>query len=281
MPQFYNYPLLEKSYLSLKKDLDSSFLSPSITKTADSYFHIIKALQSCFSSEDFSHFPQEWNKFEPIFETYKINPVALGNILNDSNLDPYTFKDYFNFITLAQESISLSLFDLFFNELSYFNQVKSDTPAFFIFSHWLNKPHKTISTYIDNLTQEHIDSLQYFNNQPELEYFIDKIVLLSKATLDDRDFDTLQYYNFNLSNLGKIEQKEIVIDTALKGNTINIPEQFIDYIKYSIKKFEKDSSKKQSVLEIKELNNFLKNYEMYKLRKLLPVKYMKLKTNKI
>lgn len=281
MLHFENYNLLEKSYYSLLEELDSPVLAPSITKTADSYFNFIKALHNGFETQDFSNVLSEWNKFDSIFESNKINPVVLGNILNESNLDYSTFKTYLNFVTLAQEFISLTLFDLFFNDINSFNQVKENLPTFFIFSHWLNKPHKTISEYMNGLTQEHIDSLQYFNSQPELEFFIDKIILLSKSSIDDRDFDNLQYYNFNMTNLHLIERKQIIMDTALKGNTVSIPEQFIDYVKYSIAKFQKDPNKRQSVLEVKDLHEFLQNYEMYKLEKLFPVKHIKLKTNKI
>lgn len=278
------FPALKQSYLTLLEDLDSPILPYSITKLADHYFNFLDGLHTAFKSNEFKQVPQFWKQFESTYESQKINSLELANMLQQRNLEYSILKSYLKFLIEVQETISASLLEHFIYDLKHHNAVKESLPPFFLFINWLDnseKAEKTLITYFNLFSQEHINSLSYFNNVPQLEYFIDKLFLLPKNLDNDRAFDNTQYDNFNTTNLFSLNKKELVFDSVLKNNSISIPEQFIDYITYCISKFKQDIIKSQSFLESKEFKEFLKSYEKQKMEFLFPAKNLKLKTVKI
>lgn len=282
-PIINKFPALKQSYLSLLEDLDSPILPYSITKLADNYFDFLESIHTAFKTDKFEDVYQSWVKFEQIYESQKINSLELANILHQNNLEYIILKSYLKFIIEVQETIASSFLEHFIYDLNHHNAVKKHLPPFFLFTNWLNNSEisdKNQITYFNLFSQEHINSLSYFNNIPQLENFIDKIFLLPK-NLDDRSFDNTQYDNFNTKNLFSLNKKELFFDSALKNNSISIPEQFIDYITYCISKFKQDIIKSQTFLDSKEFKEFLKSYEKQKMEFIFPAKNIKFKTVKI
>lgn len=258
---------IEISYSNLINDLNNPFLPASITKLADNYFQFFTSFNNSISKNDYSILINSWLKFETVYEYQKINPIELGNILHENNMDYSIFKDYLSFIQNVQSYISSSSFTHFTKNLSDYEKEENKLmPPFFLFTDWLE--NNDISNFFKSLSQEHINSLSNFNHFPEFTKFLDKLFIGSKS----------DFYKINTGHLSHLYDNNLFFDSALKNNTILIPENFIDYLK---KKIETFSDKTISSTELDKINTFFMNYQKKKLEFNLPAKNFSFKIKKI
>lgn len=273
-----NFPQIIEDYHNLIQDLDSVVISTKSKNLATNYFSFVESLEYAFSNHDFSQLSHSWLVFEPEFVQKQFNIFSLS--LDIGDMDYIVKKSYLAFLLKCQQSVAQLLFDVFVYDLDFNNQHKEELPAFILFVNWFEFPYVHMKQYFEDFTQSHFDSLSFYNHLPQLEFFLNALFLRSKSEVDMNTFDP-EYLNFNTDTLQKVNEKQFYIEVILKNNSINLPEQFIDYIKFAVSKFLRDSNKKQSTLEAKEIKDFLKVYEKQKLEFLLPSKKLKFKTVKI
>lgn len=258
---------IEISYSNLINDLNNPFLPASITKLADNYFQFFTSFNASISKNDYSILISSWLKFEAVYEYQKINPIELGNILHENNMEYSIFKDYLSFIQNVQSYISSSSFTHFTKNFSDYEKEENKLmPPFFLFTDWLE--NNDISQFFKSLSQEHINSLSNFNHFPEFKNFVDKLFIGSKS----------DFYKINTDHLSHLYDNNLFFDNALKNNTILIPENFIDYLK---KKIETFSDKTINSTELNKINTFFMNYQKKKLEFNLPAKNSSFKIKKI
>lgn len=273
-----NFEQIIKDYQNLTNDLDSNCISNQSTKLANVYFNFTKSLELAFSIKDFSKLKNNWLEFEPHFNQKHFNMMSLSLEIGD--MDYLIKKSYLSFLLKCQQSIAQLLFDVFVYDLEFHNQHKEDLPPCIFFVNWFENPYVHLNKYFEHFTQSHFNSLAFYNNLPQLEFFINALFLRSKLEIDMNTFDP-EYLHFHIDNLQKVLIKNFYVDIILKNNSIHLPEQFLDYIDFVINKFLKNPQKKQSTLEANELNKFLKFYAKQKLEFLFPNKNINTKTIKI
>lgn len=273
-----NFQQLCENYHALIQDLDSDIIPSSSQHLANSYFNFAESLFLAFSKNNFSKLQQSWLKFQPDFEYKPFNFISLSLTIGD--MDYLVKKSYLNFLLQCQHFVSKTLFDTFVYDLTLYQKNKEKIPPFILFVNWLDFPYTHMKEYFNHFNQNHFDALSNFNHLPELEFFINALFLRSKSEFDLNSFDS-EYLNFNTEHLNKLNDKFIYVDVILKNNSINLPEQFVDYIKFTVSKFLNNPQKKQSTLETKEIKNFLLLYEKQKFDFLFPNKNIKFKTVKI
>lgn len=272
-----SFNIIQDSYEHLLKDLDSDYLSPGVKNLAQSYHYFTQAVEKSFTSQDFSLLHNAWENFLTVFEIQPFNLISLSLYIGD--MDYSIKKNYLYYLVSCQNFIAQKFFSTFTLDLDTYIENKSLIPPCVYFFQWLENPTEKIKYYFKLFSQEHFNTLAEFNSLPEFETFLNHLFLRSKKEYDKNSFDN-EYFLFHVENLKIINTKGIYVDVLLKNNTLNLPEDFVDYIKFSSTKLN-NKSIQQSLLEVKEIQEFFIVYQKQKFEYLFPAKNIKTKTNKI
>lgn len=275
MTTFY---LIETFYNELLEDLNSDNISHSVKNLAVNYFSFTQSISTAFSTNDFSNLPKAWENFQFYFDYKPFNLTSLGLYIGDMD---YSIKQsYLNFLLTCQDFIANEILSTLVYDLSLYEQNKKYLPPCILFVQWLNDSYFKIKSYFKDLTQNHFNLLGSFNYLVEFEMFINTLFLRSKTEYYKNSFDH-EYFVFDIENLKCLQEKNIYADILLKNNTIHLPQNFIDYIKFSAKKLSEKPEQQQSALETKDMVTFFITYQKQQFEYLFPVKNTKDKINKI
>lgn len=275
MPYFTR---IKQSYTELLKDLDSDNIPQSRLMLAQAYFNFTQQVDTSFESKDFLLMPKAWENFQFYFEHKPFNLTSLGLYIGDMD---YSIKQsYLDFLLTCQDFIANKFLSTLVYDLSLYEQNKQHLPPCILFVQWLNDYYFKIKSYFKDLTQNHFNLLGSFNYLVEFEMFINTLFLRSKTEYYKNSFDH-EYFLFDIENLKCLQEKNIYADILLKNNTIHLPQNFIDYIKFSAKKLSEKPEQQQSALETKDMVTFFITYQKQQFEYLFPVKNTKDKINKI
>ena len=273
-----SFNVIKDYYIQLLKDLDSDYLSPNVNTLAKEYFMFTQAVENAFTSKDFCLLPNAWKSFQVVFENKPFNLVSLS--LYTGDMDYSVKKDYLHYLLSCQNFIAQKFFSTFTLDLEVYIENKNLIPPCIYFFQWLENPYEKIKYYFKLFSQKHFNTLADFNSMPEFEIFLNNLFLRSKKEYDKNSFDN-EYFLFHVENLKIINKKNMYVDVLLKNNTLNLPEDFVEYIKLSATKLNTKSTQQQSMLEAKEIQEFFIIYQKQKFEYLFPAKNIKIKPNKI